>query len=440
MKNHISMTEVWDIVRRRKLYFLVPFILISTISVIGAFVLPKRYESYTTILLQKEDILNPFMEWQKAVALAAPDQLTLLNEIIFSRSSIERLLDSLGISPQGGAEKMENLVADTRRKISIEQRASDSFRIFYADSDPVVTQKAATIIANIYIQTSLRSNQQQNEDIVRFYEKKVDEFQKKFEDEQRSLLTLQQSRLGSTPLEEVSLRPKLTRIKDEMGANEKVLMQQQQALTLIKSYRENIDNPSTVAQISALDAGSSVQYINELKALAVKYTNLLSRYTPRYPEVQVARAQLVDLLEKASEALQSEITSTRSKRSRLEADWNETNSSLSTAINTNEVGTERQSSYVIIKELYDTMRQKLEAAKLNKELGDRGASKYVILDPAQIPSFPTKPKKELIIGGGSALGLLIGIAAMFAMEYYDPTIRRRQDIEVFNKPIIGYLP
>ncbi|MBI5472057.1 MAG: hypothetical protein HY961_06895 [Ignavibacteriae bacterium] len=440
MKNHISMTEVLDIVRRRKLYFLVPFILISTISVIGAFVLPKRFESYTTILVQKEDILNPFVEWQKAVALAAPDQLTLLNEIMFSRSSIQRLLDSLDVKPQGGPENMEALVGNTRRKISIEQRASDSFRIFYADSDPITTQRAATILANIYIQTSLRSNRQQNEDIVRFYEQKVDEFQKKFEAEQRSLLGLQQSRLRTTPLEEESLRPMLNKIKDDLGTNEKLLMQQQQALALIRSYRENIDNPSTVAQISALDAGASVQYINELKSVAVRYTTLLSRYTPRYPEVQTARAQLIDLLEKASDAVQSEISTTRSKRSRMETDWRETNASLSTAINTREVGTERQSSYVRIKDLYDTMLGKLEAAKISKELGDRGASKYVILDPAQVPSEPTKPKKELIIGGGSALGLLIGIAAMFAMEYYDPTIRRRQDIEVFNKPIIGYLP
>ncbi len=441
MRNHISITEVWDICRRRKMYFLVPFFLISLISVIGAFVLPKRYESYTTILVKKEDILNPFVEWQKAIALASPDQLILLNEIIYSRSTLEKLIDSLGLRPQTGAEAaMEDMIAMARRNVSIEQRGSDSFRISFADSDPRTTQRAATILAYIYMQTSLRSTQQQNEDIVRFYEQKVDEFQKKFEEEQRSLLVLQQSRLRSTPLDEGSLRPTINKLKDEMNANDRIYSQQRQALELIKSYKENIDNSSTAAKISALDPGTTVQYINELKSLAVKYTDLLSRYTPRYPQVQALRAQLVDLLDKSAEALQSEIMSTQSKRSRLESDWNATNSSLSTAINTTESGTERKSSYFIVKDLYDTMRHKLEAAKINKELGDRGASKYVILDPAQLPLSPTKPKKGLIIGGGSMLALVIGLAAMFAMEYYDPTIRRRQDIEEFNKPIIGYLP
>lgn len=441
MGNHIGLTEVWDICRRRKLYFFIPFLLITLISVIGAFVLPKRYESYTTILVKKEDILNPFVEWQNAIALASPDQLILLNEIIYSRSTLEKLIDSLGLRPQsGGGAAMEDLLADARRKISIEQRGSDSFRIFFADSDPSTTQRAATILANIYMQTSLRSNQQQNEDIVRFYEQKVDEFQKKFEEEQRSLLVLQQSRLRSTPLEESSLRPMVDKLKDEINANERIYNQQSQALDLLKSYKENIDNPSTAAQISALDPGTTVQYVTELKSLAVKYTDLLGRYTPRYPQVQDVRAQLINLLDKSAEALQSELASTRSKRSRLESDWNATNASLSTAINTNEIGTERKSSYVIVKDLYDTMRHKLEAARINKELGDRGTSKYVILDPAQLPSTPTKPKKALIMGGGSVLGLIIGFAAMFAMEYYDPTVRRKQDIEVFNKPIIGYLP
>jgi polysaccharide biosynthesis transport protein len=435
------MSEVMDVVRRRKLYFIIPFIVIATISIVGAFVLPKRYEAYTTILVQKDDILNPFVEWQKAVAMVQVDQLTLLNEILLSRSSIVQLLDSLGMQPQSKSlAQMEDLVAETRKKITTEQRGSDSFRIFYADSDPYITQRAATILSNIYIQGSLRSNQQQNESVVRFYQQKVDEYQKKFEEEQRGLLALQQERLRRTPLEEGSLRSGLDKLTAEVSENDRKLAQQQQALNLLKNYRENIDDPSTVAKISALDAQGAALYMTDLKALSVKYTDLLSRYTPRYPQVQAVRTQLIDLVEKATQALQSEIAQTKTKRAGLEANKNETMGGISAAINTNEIGTERKSGYVIVKELYDTMRQKLEAAKISKELGDRGASKYVILDAAQLPSAPTKPKKGLIIGGGAALGMIIGIAAMFVMEYYDPTVRRRQDIEVFNKPIIGYLP
>ncbi len=441
MKTNITVSEIVDIVRRRKMYFLIPFVVITIISVVGAFVLPKRYESYTTILVQKEDILNPFVEWQKAVALAAPDQLTLLNEIIYSRSTLRKLLDSLNIAPESGDPRdTEDLVGAVRRQVSIEQRASDSFRIFFADGDPYNAQRGATVLANIYIQMSLRSSLQQNEDIVKFYEQKVEEFQSKFEEEQRALLSLQQGRLRTTPFEEGSLRSMLDKQKEEMDENDRTLAQQQQALNLLRSYRDNIDNPSTVAQISAIDAQGAGLYITELKALSVKYTDLLSRYTPRYPQVQSLRAQLVNLLEKSTEALESEIALTRSKRARIESSKNETMSGLSAAINTHEVGTERKSSYVIVKGLYDTMKEKLEAAKISKELGARGASKYVILDPAVVPSSPTKPKKGMIIGGGLALGFLVGLAAMVAMEYYDPTIRRRSDIEVFNKPIIGYLP
>ncbi len=439
MKTDFSVSDVMDIVRRRRLFLIVPFIVISLISTIGAFVIPKRYESYTTILVQKEDILNPFVEWSKAVSLVQVDQLTLLNEILLSRSSIAKLLDSLGVTAEMGG-KMDDLIDGTRRKIMTEQRGSDSFRIFYADSDPYVTQKAATVLANIYIQTSLRSKQQQSEDVVRFYEQKVDEYQKKFEEEQRALLILEQERLRRTPLEEGSLRSGLDKLTDEIGENQRTLAQQQQALNLLRNYRDNIDDLSTVAKISAVDAQGATLYMNDLKSLAVKYTDLLSRYTPRYPQVQSVRAQLVSLLDKATEALQSEIASTKSKQARLEANRGETMGGISSRITGDEVGAERRSSYGIIKELYDTMRNKLEAARVSKELGDRGASKYVILDAAQVPSAPTKPKKGLIIGGGCALGFIIGIAAMFAMEYYDPTIRRRQDIEVFNKPIIGYLP
>ncbi|MEK7671240.1 MAG: GNVR domain-containing protein, partial [Bacteroidota bacterium] len=200
------------------------------------------------------------------------------------------------------------------------------------------------------------------------------------------------------------------------------------------------DDPTTISKIAALDLQGVTSYVDTLKALSLKYNQLLIRYTPRYPRVQSVREEVVALLGKSAEALQAAIQNTQARRASVASLREQTLGDLSRSINVQAYGTERSAEFIRVKDNYDAAKQRLGQAKVTKELADRGASKYVILDPAQAPDRPTKPKKMLIMMGGAALGLIVGIAAMWLMEYYDPTVRRRQDIEVFNKPIIGYLP
>jgi succinoglycan biosynthesis transport protein ExoP len=441
MSPQVTIRDITSVLRRRKLYIIVPALLIASTAVVGSFFLPERYESHTTILIQKDQILNPLVEFTMAVALSQSDQLTNFNEIIFSRSTMERLLKDLGkMTENNDPSKLDDLIEGTRRKITTSQRGSDSFRILVADSDPIFAQRAATSLAQIYIQTNLRTKREEAENTVRFFEKKTEEYRQLFESQQRELLSMQQGALSAEPQREEALRITLDRTEAELSELERSLVQQQQTMDLLQSYSENIDNPGIVSQISSLDAQGAALYITELKTLSVKFGELTSKYTSKYPEVQSVRLQLLNLLQKAAEALSADIDLTRAKRKRLVDRKEEIIGSLSKSINLSEVSTQQRANYLMYKELYDGMRVKLEQARVSRDLGEQGQSKFVILDPALVPSKPTKPKNSMVIGGGIGLGLVVGLAAAFLAEYLDPTIRRRSDIEVFQKPIVAYLP
>jgi uncharacterized protein involved in exopolysaccharide biosynthesis len=425
------------------MFFLIPFFTISLLSVIGAFILPKRFESYTTILLEKDQTKDPLMDYwtRSGMTFGGDNQLSTLNEILFSRTTIQNLLDTLGKKPDVSSnEKWDDLIEATRRQIATSLTGNDAFRISFADKDPHVTKKAAEALCNIYIQTSLRSDRQQAEETVNFLEQKVEEMRKEFEAQQREYLGTRQRGLSSQPQEESALRPQLVKITEDLSSVERTLEQQTRALSQIKNFRDNLDNPGVISQISAIDAPGAGIYVDTLKAVSVRYNQLLTRYTPRYPQVQLARKELAELLQKTSEALEVEIQNSKSKRSSLQSNRDEMVRGISTSINTGTITAERSSEFIRVRDNYEVTKQRLDQAKVKKELADRGRSRYVILDPAEVPSTPSKPKKGLIIGGGSSLGFIVGLAAMFLMEYYDPTIRRKRDIEVFNRPIIGYIP
>jgi uncharacterized protein involved in exopolysaccharide biosynthesis len=441
MKPYVTVSEILEIVRRRKQFFIIPFLIISLISVIGAYVLPKRYEAYTTILIQKEKTLNPLLDWGRAVAFAMADnQLASFNEIVLSRTTIQTLLDSLGIKPEKG-EKIDDLIESTRKKIWTDLRGNDSFRITFVDSDPYLCQRAATVLCNIYIHKSLQSDRQQAEETVRFLEQKVEELRLQYEAQQQEYLETRQRGLASAPITETGLQGMLGRIQEQLTDKERELEQQQRALSQLKLFQNNLDNPGVVSQIAALDPqGGTILYVDTLKAVSLRYNQMLSRYKPTYPAVQSLRRELADLLGKSIDALEARVEQTKAERTSLVNLREKTQNEISSSINVGIVGGARGSEYIRVKENYDGAKQKLDQARIAKELTERGASRYVILDPAEVPTTPTKPKKPVIIGGGMVLGIIVGLAAMFLMEYYDPTIRRKQDIEMFHKPIIGYLP
>ena len=63
----------------------------------GAFMMSNKYESFTTILVQRDEILNPLISYQMAIAMASEDRLRTFAEIINSHTTIKKLRDSLYI-------------------------------------------------------------------------------------------------------------------------------------------------------------------------------------------------------------------------------------------------------------------------------------------------------------------------------------------------------
>ena len=438
----IRISHLLGIVQRRKIFLVAPFLTISLLSMIGAFVLPKKYESYTTILLQKEQTLNPLLDFDRAVMLAGGNQLASFNEIIYSRKTIQSLLDSLGRSPdQSSNEKWDDLIETTRKKVGTDLRGNDSFRITFTDSDPNSCQQAATILCNIYIQTSLKSERQQAEETVKFLEQKVEELRVQYEKQQREFLGTRQRGLATAPISEEGLQYMMGKVEENLTDKQRGLEQQDRALKLLRTIEENLDNPGVISQIAALShEGGTILYLDTLKSASLRYNQALSRYTPRHPQVQSVRRELATLLVKSTEALEAKVEQTKAELASLGNQRSKTEREISKSINVGIVGSERRSEFARIKDNFENTKQRLDQAKIAKALADRGASKYVILDPAVVPSSPTKPKKGPIITGGIIIGLIVGIASMFVAEYYDPTIRSARDIEVFQKPVIGYLP
>ncbi len=83
--------------KRRLLLLILSPILFVIAALLAIYFIEPKYQSSTTILVQKDEMLNPLVMYEIAVNIADEDRIQSLNEIIYSRSTIEILIDSLNL-------------------------------------------------------------------------------------------------------------------------------------------------------------------------------------------------------------------------------------------------------------------------------------------------------------------------------------------------------
>ncbi len=88
-----------------------------------------------------------------------------------------------------------------------------------------------------------------------------------------------------------------------------------------------------------------------------------------------------------------------------------------------------------VRQLYDGLEKRLKEASVSAGLT---ASNIRIVDPAELPAFPVRPRKALNIFFSLVLGLSFGIGFAFFQEYLDNSIKAPEDVgRHLNLPTLG---
>jgi len=88
--------------------------------------------------------------------------------------------------------------------------------------------------------------------------------------------------------------------------------------------------------------------------------------------------------------------------------------------------------------LYDSLLQKQKEASVSASLR---ASNIRVVDPAEVPDRPIKPRKTLNLALGSLLGLLVGVGLAFFQEYLDNSLKSPEDVSRYlTLPTLGTIP
>ena len=427
-----------DIVRRRwPVLTLVP-VLCLAVSALAAWLVPPRYASSISILVQKEETLNPLVLYEMAVSLASEDRLKSFNEIIYSRTTIQMLIDSLGIrSEQEGAGSRQQLIEQVRRDIATRFRSSDSFDITLVSDQPEKAKRGVELLADHFIRTRLRLENSRNEQTVLFFEQKTAEFEQMVSQRREEWIDASRSRLQTLPADDAALQERFEQVENGIRQSEWRQIDLQRERGKVEAFlaaRERAD----LGDVFGLRL-TGYPFDQELEESLLAYAEAEQLYTATHPTRRAARQAVLEFVERIPPLLAEQ------ERAALE-EWQglqQERSALLEALDYSLVATSAsegsRSEYQIYSELLDEMKVKLEQARITRDLGRRAVDQFVVIDAPVLPEKPSSPNRMLLLFAGGALGVVLGVLGAGIAEFSDSTIRDEQDLRDFGRPVIAYL-
>lgn len=179
--------------------------------------------------------------------------------------------------------------------------------------------------------------------------------------------------------------------------------------------------------------------------LSDQYTEALNQYGPKFPKVVRLEAQLKEIEgviggEKKSigNQIEAEYRGSRQRelllQRALDQQKNETASMADKMVQYNILKREAEAN----KQLYDGLLQKLKEAGITAGLR---SSNIRVVDPALMPTGPSRPNKSRNVALAILVGLFGGIGLALLREYLDNTVKNPDDVENLSRlPSLAVVP
>ncbi len=368
----------WTIFKKRWPYFVLPFLLIASAGVAGAFLWPPTYLSEGKILVQSQQIPSELV--RSTVTNAAQERIQVIQQRTMTRDNLIAIADKFQLFPEkrtlmSVTELVELMKKNTKfapveLQLDFKQRSRAAlenptivFSVGFEYPDPAVAARVANELMTRILNEDLRDRTSRATDTTKFLAREVQRLQ----------------------AENTALDNKITQLRVAQG----------------KSV-----SPAKADQPSMLD---------QLKADLAQKSAL---YSERHPLIQSLKKQ-IEALEKAAPPAAAG------------ADAN-------AAVNIDALTTQQDA----LQKNLEAATAKLAAARLGENLEkDQQSEKLEVIEQPTVPQDPVKPNRPKVAALALLAALAAGAGLTFLKEISDTAIRRTSDIfSVVDSRLVVSIP
>ena len=174
-------------IARRPLMLFGMFAVIALGSLASGILLPKKYTSTTTILVEESNIIAPLMEG-RAVPTGVAKRASIAREVAFSRRVMNEILQVGGWLEQSPDPlRQERLIDQITDRTHISTPRDNLIQIAYTDSDPERSFEVTKRFADLVIEESLATKSRESRDAYEFINSQVTQYHRKLTEAESKL-------------------------------------------------------------------------------------------------------------------------------------------------------------------------------------------------------------------------------------------------------------
>jgi len=343
------------------------------------------------------------------------------------------------VSPEEREEQLASMISGGINVTPLKN--SRIVNISFTSPNPEFASLVANTVAQAYIDQVLEMKMSATRHTLEWMTKKAEEERKKLEKSERALQEYMRANDIVTMENRVAVIPqKLTELSSELVKAETRRKELEDLYLKIKSLRKDLKDAETIPAISEDPSLQSIR--DQILKAEQKIMELSKKYGRKHPKMIKAVDDLNVLRKKRLEEIRRVISSIRNEydlaRSKEESLRSLLKRTKDEALNLNE----KFIQYEVLKrevdsnkQLYDALVRKIKEASVTEQIK---AVNVWIVEKAETPKAPFKPRKMLNILLGIIVGLFGGVGLAFFVEYLDNTIKSPEEAENrLDIPVLG---
>lgn len=316
--------------------------------------------------------------------------------------------------------------------------------ISYISTNPELSRLIANTVAQAYIETILDLNMSSVRHGIEWMTKKAQEEKLKIEKSEEVLQRYVKSHNFVTIENKLAIVPQ--QISELNSMLTRAELKKKEMENLYNKVKDISDKSSEAETIAAIATEPTLQSLRQQIIKSEQNIKEFSqKYGPKHPSMLKAVEELNLLKAKRDQEIKRIVESIRHEYE-LAKDNETTLKKRLAEIKRDAIGlNEKMMEYNIINREVETNKQIYEALiKKIKEQGVIEQSRPVnvmIVEKAETPKAPFKPRKAMNLLLGIIVGIFGGIGAAFFVEYLDNTVKSPEDAESkLGVPVIGVIP
>jgi len=461
-----TITDVFGIVRRRNRAILLPAIAIFLLSAAVAFLLPKKYQSTSTILIEEQEVPREYVSAN--ITTFADQRLQTINQRIMSTTRLLELIGRFNLyADLKDRMPVDEIVARMRKDIRFQTISADvidprtgrpaqatiAFSISYEGRNPETVQRVASELASLYLQENLATREKQSLETSKFLDEEMKVVQASLAVVDAKIAAYKEKNISSLPeLSQVNLQAldqvdrDLTRMDDQL-----------RTLRERESYLQE--------QLASIPPDLAQQEKDNLKELRVSLVELKTRLSDEHPDVIGTRAAIRELEERLRKSpvgvggtrpdnpayitLSSQLAGVQSEIGSMKRQVEELRRKRETFRKRIEASPRVEEGYRALlvernnlQAKFDELTRKSMDARVahgleEEQLGER----FSIVDAARLPEKPSSPNIPAILLIGLILGMGAGVGTAAVKESTDQTVHTPESLERGTAfPVLGSIP